>query len=122
MSSSSTGAGNDAVQTQTLHYPLTVSYNFFTGAKGNSTQVTRVNQQYLDSELQSAGGVPVAQSALSDAIETGDTLFFDPNFNVTGHKSQSETATYLRTGTDAACFKRTLVATFDVLTAVQTGC
>ena len=67
-------------------------------------------------------GAPVAQDELTNAIQSGDTLFFNSAFQVTGHKSQSETAAYARTGTTLPCFKRTLVSTFNVLTSVQTGC
>ena len=121
VTSTARGAANTQ-QTQTLHYPLSVFYNFETGKSGNSTQVTRVNQQYLSTVVQEAGGSPVSQDELTDAIAAADTLFFNSSFQVTGHKSQSEAATFAHTGTAAPCFKRTLVSTFNVLTAVQTGC
>ena len=122
IASSSTAAGSDTVRTETLHYPLSVSYRFQTGKRGNSTQVTKVDQQFLDDVLTERDGTPVAQDELTDAIRTQDTLFFNSGFQVTGHKSQSETAAYARTGTSAPCFKRTLVSTFNVLTSVETGC
>ena len=120
--SDSKGAGSDSTRTETLHYPLSVSYHFVTGKSGNSTQVTQVNQQFLDSVVQELDGSPVAQEDLTDAIQSADTLFFDSAFRVTGHKSQSETAAFTHTGTTVPCFKRTLVSTFNVLTSVQTGC
>ncbi len=122
IASSSTWAGSDSVRTETLHYPLSVSYRFQTGKRGNSIQVTKVDQQFLDNVLTELDGTPVAQDELTDAIRTQDTLFFNSGFQVTGHKSQSETAAYARTGTGAPCFKRTLVSTFNVLTSVETGC
>ncbi len=116
------GGGASGGTTQTLNYPLFVYYDFATDKNGNSTQVTSVNQQFLSDFQQETAGLPAAQDTVTNAITTADTLFFDPSFTVTGHKSQSETAVYARTGTSAPCFKRTLVAKFNVLTAVQTGC
>jgi hypothetical protein len=122
ITTSSTGGGSSAKQTVTLHYPLNIYYDFVTGKSGNSTQLTRVNLQYQGSDLQELAGSPISQGLLTDAIKAQDTLFFNSQFSVTGHKSQSETATYTRTGTGAPCFKRTLVSTFNVLSTVQTGC
>jgi len=122
ITTSSTGGGSSAKQTVTLHYPLNIYYDFVTGKSGNSTQLTRVNLQYQGSDLQELAGSPISQGLLTDAIKAQDTLFFNSQFSVTGHKSQSETATYTRTGTGSPCFKRTLVSTFNVLSTVQTGC
>ncbi len=119
--SSAKGATNTQT-TQTLHYPLNIFYNFVTSKGGNSTQQTKVDQQFLSGTVQEENGTPVAQDELTDAIQSMDTLFFDSSFHVTGHKSQSETASYLRSGTAYPCFKRTLVSTFNVLSSLQTGC
>ncbi len=118
---SSSGATNTQ-RTQTLHYPLTVHYNFVTGQGGNSTQLTKVDQQFLSGVIEEIDGSPVAQDNVTDAIQSADTLFFNSAFSVTGHKSQSETAAFARTGTSAPCFKRSLVSTYSVLSSVQTGC
>jgi hypothetical protein len=122
IASTAKGSNAPASITQTLNYPLFVYYDFATAKNGNSTQVTSVNQQFLSDVLDETAGLPAGQNTLTNAITTADTLFFDPSFTVTGHKSQSETAIYTRTGTSAPCFKRTLVAKFNVLTTVQTGC
>ncbi len=121
MTTTAHGASNTQ-QTQTLHYPLSVFYDFVTGKSGNSTQLTKVNLQYLSDLVQESGGSPVGQDSVTNAIESADTLFFNSAFQVTGHKSQSETAAFARTGTVVPCFKRTLVSTFSVLSSVQTGC
>ncbi len=118
---SSTGTGGTQANTVTLHYPLNIYYNFAAQPNGG-VQTISINQQYLENLLTEAAGSPSAQDSLTDAIQTSDILFFDASFNVTGHKSQSETAVYAHTGTLAPCFKRTLVSTFNVLSTVQTGC
>ncbi len=118
----SRGPGFTSTQTNTLHYPLTLGYNFVTAPNGTSVQFTSVNQQYLRSLVGEGGGLPSTLFNLTNGIETGDTLFFDSNFNVTGHKSQSETAIFTRTGTAYPCFERKLVATSNVISAVNTGC
>ena len=115
--------GTTTTHTETLSFPISVYYDFKAAKNGNSyTQITKINQQYIDSAFQELNGTPVSQDTLTDAILAGDTLFFNSAFSVTGHKSQTETATYARTGTSAPCFKRTLVSTFSVLSSVQTGC
>ena len=120
--STARGAGGTTSRSQSFHYPLSINYDFTTNGRGNSSQKTTVDQQFQQTDLLEVAGIPTQQSALTNAIQTADTLFFDASFNVTGHKSQSETAAYARTGTAAPCFKRKLVATSNVLTVVQTGC
>ncbi len=122
ITSSASGPSGSSLRTETLHYPLSVSYHFTTLANGNSTQTTKVDQQFLDGVIQELNGTPMAQDSVTDAILTGDSLLFNSNFSVIGRKNQSETATYTRTGTSAPCYKRTLVSTFNVLSAVQKGC
>ncbi len=122
VASSSRNAGGTTNSTTSFHYPLTLYYSFLTLPNSQSIQTTKVDQQYQFDALGEAQGVPVSQLNIDDGISTADTLFFDSNFSVTGHKSQSETAEYTRSGTSTPCFKRKLVATSNVLTAVQTGC
>ena len=120
---SSSTTGTDTTHTeQTLRYPLTVYYDFVTGANGNSTQVVKVKQEYGRVVDQDAGGVSSQLDNLLETIQSADVLFFNSAFSVTGHRSQSETATYTRSGTVAPCAKRSLVSTYNVLTSVQTGC
>jgi hypothetical protein len=120
--SSTKGPTFDNVQTQTLHYPLYITYNYKTAKSGNATQIVNVDQQYIESLLQQAGGTPTAQDGTTNGIVSSDELFFNAAGSVTGHKSQSETAVFTRAGTTVPCFKRKLVATYNVLTTVQTGC
>ena len=120
--SSATGAGGASATTTTLNYPLNIRYDFATQPSGNSIQQVSVDQQYLMSLLDSNAGLPGTQDSLTDAIKTADTLFFDQNFNVTGHKSQSETNVYTRTGTTYPCFKRTLSAVSNIISSVTNGC
>lgn len=122
VTSTSKSPSDTITRTESLSYPLNIVYNFVTQRSGNSVQFTSVNQQDISNALAEAAGVPTAQDATTNTILTADTLFFDKNFNVTGHKSQSETATLTRTGTSTPCFKRLLVATSNVLSTVQTGC
>ena len=116
------GPGGEHATTTTLTYPLFIRYDFTIQPSGNAVQTVQVNQQYLSSLLGSAGNLPVAEDDLTDAIKSGDILFFNSSFSVTGHKSQSETNVFEHTGTSYPCFKRTLVSTFNVLSTVQTGC
>ncbi len=91
-------------------------------ASGSVTQITSINQQFLDSAVQQLNGSPSGQSALSNAIQSTDTLFLTPEYEISGNNAQSETATYLRTGSGLPCFKRVLGSTFNVISSVQTGC
>jgi hypothetical protein len=120
--STSTTNGVATTTTQSLQWPFTLAYNFITNPGGNSKQITNVTQGYILGTTALQGGAQVSQDNLSNTIATADTLFFDSNFNVTGHKSQSENATYQRTGSDVSCFSRTLQATSNILSLVQTGC
>ena len=119
--STSDGPAAKYIATTTLNYPLFIYYNFGTQANGY-VQTTSVNQQYLSNLLGETGGLPSTQQTLTDAIATGDILFFDQNFSVTGHKSQAETADYARTGTLGPCVKRSLSARGNVISAVKLGC
>ncbi len=120
----STSAGPSATYktTTTLNYPLVLYYNFGFQGNGSAVQTTSVNQQYLSNFIGSTDNLPSAQDTLTDAIATGDVLFFDKNFSVTGHKSQAETADYARTGTSAPCAKKTISAKGNVISAVNIGC
>ncbi len=118
----STGPGETYATTTTLNYPLSVTYNFGIQGNGSAVQTTSVNQQYLSNLLGETDKLPSVQDTLTDAISSGDVLFFDKNFNVTGHKSQAETAVYARTGTVAPCAQRTVSATGNVISAVKLGC
>ena len=122
ITSTSAGPGATYKNTTTLNYPLSVYYNFGIQANGSAIQTTSVNQQYLSNLLGDTGGLPTTQDTLTNAIATGDILFFDKNFSVTGHKSQAETAAYTRTGTSAPCVKRTVSTTGNVISAVGLGC
>jgi hypothetical protein len=122
ITTSSSVGGSTTQHAETLHYPLTIDYNFFTAASGNSTQYTAINQQFLANAVSEVNGAPTGQSSLTDAILASDTLFFNPSFAVTGHNNQGETATYLQSGTGLRCVKTSLVATYNVLTSVKTGC
>jgi hypothetical protein len=122
ITTSSSVGGSTTQHAETLHYPLTIDYNFFTAASGNSTQYTAVNQQFLANAVSEVNGAPTGQSTLTDAILASDTLFFNPSFAVTGHNNQGETATYLQSGTGLRCVKTSLVATYNALTSVKTGC
>ncbi len=122
ITTSSSVGDNTTQHAETLHYPLSIDYNFYTATSGNSTQYTAVNQQFLANAVSEVNGAPTGQSSLTDAILASDTLFFNPSFAVTGHNNQGETATYLQSGTGLRCVKTLLVATYNVLTSVKTGC
>ncbi len=115
-------AGSAASATETLHYPLTVDITELFPANGTVTQITSINQQFLDNALQELNGAPSGQSALSNAILSTDTLYLTPDYEISGNSGQSETATYLRTGGGLPCFKRVLGSSFNVISSVQTGC
>jgi NAD(P)H-dependent FMN reductase len=118
----SANAGTTTSAIETLHYPLTLDITELFPASGSVTQITSINQQFLDSAVQELNGSPSGQSALSNAIQSTDTLFLTPEYEISGNNAQSETATYLRTGSGLPCFKRVLGSTFNVISSVQTGC
>ncbi len=122
ITTSSSVGGNTTQYAETLHYPLNITYNFFTAPSGNSSQYTAVNQQFLSNDVSEVNGAPTSQSSLTDAILASDTLFFNSSFSITGHNNQGEAATYLQSGTGLRCVKTSLVATYNVLSSVKTGC
>ena len=122
ITSTSTGPGTSSRTTTTLNYPLYLYYNFGVQANGSAVQTTSVNQQFLSNLLGETNNLPTAQDTLTNAIATGDVLFFDKNFSVTGHKSQAETADYAHTGTSVSCVSRSISATGNVISAVKLGC
>ena len=122
VTSTSTTHGVASSTTTSLQWPLSVSFDEHINNSGGGRQATQVSQQYLESNEAYQAGIPVSQFSLTDAIDTGDTLFFNNQGYITGHNDQNETASYLRTGTGTTCFKRTLAAVSNVLNEVQTGC
>ncbi len=122
ITSTSQGPGATYTTTTTLNYPLTVYYNYGVQTNGSAVQTVNVNQQYLSNFAAETNSLPSAQESLTNAIATGDILFFDKNGSVTGHKSQNETADYLRSGTAVSCVKRQLTARNNVISGVQKGC
>ena len=103
------------------NYPLSVKLVETIAPSGGGTQKTTINQQYLTDHLLEQAGQPADQSTLADAIDVTDTLSFDSNFNITGHKHQASTASYIATGKDG-CFERQLTATSNKLRTIQNGC
>ncbi len=122
ITSTASGPSGTTKITEQLTYPLSIDYSVVPALKGYFAQTTTADQQFLDTLLQEADGLPSAQTATTNAIQSTDTLFFNSGFQITGNNGQASTAVFARTGTAAPCFKRTLGATRNVLSEVQTGC
>ncbi len=122
ITSTASGPSGTTSTTEQLTYPLSIDYSLVPALKGYFAQTTTVDQQFLDTLLQVTDGLPSAQTATTNAVQTTDTLLFNSGFQITGSNGQASTAVFARTGTDAPCFKRTLAATRNVLSEVETGC
>ncbi len=116
----STGA---AVTSALSHYnyPLSVKLIEHIAPSGGGSEKTTINQQYLTDTMLEQAGQPTSQSTLADAIDAADTLFFSSSGSITGHKSQSSSASYITTGPDG-CFERKLTATSNTLRTITNGC
>jgi hypothetical protein len=120
--SSSTVGGSTTQRSETLHFPFSINYDFVTAKNGSNTQVTQVNQQYLQSAVSETDGTPTGQESLTDTILASDTLFLNSSYEITGNNNQSSTAYYARTGTKLRCVQTSLTAGFNVLSSVSSGC
>ncbi len=107
---------------ETLEYPLGVVIVEHFQPGGNIVQDTRIDQQFLSYDESLLNGTTTAANSLSDSISTQDSLALSSSYNIIGNSGQASTATYLRQGTSAPCFKRTLGAAGGVLTSDVTGC
>jgi hypothetical protein len=122
LTSTSDTGGVQTVTTTALQWPLYVAYKELFAANGDGKQISSISQQYLKQVVQTVGNAAPTTFNITNTIQTGDSLLFSNQGYITGNKNQSETAYYLRNGSDTTCFQRTLAAQANMLTAVQTGC
>jgi len=122
-STTTTNGDPTTSSTTTLNYPLVVDITDKIPASGNITQITSINQQYLANLVTSSNGGPSVTSSSTNAITTGDSLVFNEfTGELIGNSNQSESAKYTSSGTNQACFSRTLDAMNSLLTFASTGC
>ncbi len=123
ISETSTAASASGTSTNTLSYnwPLSVDINFAPTPAGNYKQTTKISQNYLSSGQTLANGSLVTQFTLNNTTNTADTLKISGAGYITGNVNQSETANY-QSNSPTTCFARSLAASANLLSSVQTGC
>jgi hypothetical protein len=118
--SSVTPAGT-VTQTSKFTYPLVVDYKQSPTKNGDIAVLTDISQDYLADVLTLNAGTKT-KSSLDDSIDTTDTLLYTAGGGFLGHQGMASSAEYATTATGTPCFRRTLSAANNVLTAKKTGC
>ena len=121
VTATSTTGGTVTTRRAQLSYPLSVVIKEFAGSNGNVSQATNIEQEYFDSAFSKSGTTVLSARDVQETVTSADTLLLSPAFSVISHSKQSETATYLRTGTKLPCYRSTLKASSDILSSATTS-
>jgi hypothetical protein len=121
-STTTSGPNGTTVDIANHTTPLNVGIYEAFNAKGNGEQVTKITQTFNDTHSLLTNGALTAQTTYADSITTGDTLLFNSQFEITGNRKQSSTASYLTTGPGKACFGRQLASAGGLLVGDVLGC
>jgi hypothetical protein len=108
------------VLTERLHWPLFMNYDFNTAADGY-VQTTTIRQG-LEREVDvGIDGFEPRHASLQRNVTTSDTLFFDPDFNVTGNSDQTSQQSFAYLDPFGTCYYRGIATANGILTAVLDG-
>ena len=115
------GGGEDGgTRVRSWSFPLTLNYDQVQQANGDFAITTTVLQHYA---ARSAPAWPAASGwALSDRVQSEDTLEFDPSFNFLGNSGMSGSQQYQfesRGRGEPLCYSRTITNTANAVSAVS---
>jgi hypothetical protein len=102
--------------------PLSVMINFAQGPKGNGSQLTKITQNFVDTNVVLDGLTVAAKSYVGNMITTQDRLRFNSSFNITGNSGQVSSASFLRTVPGEPCYGLSLTSSEGILTSATPGC
>ena len=117
MTATATLGSHTTTQRAQLSYPLAVVIKELFASDGSLSQATGVEQQFLDSTFSLTDTAVTTARNVQETVESADTLLLSPSFSITGNRKQSETATYLSTGTMVPCYRSTLKASGSILSS-----
>jgi hypothetical protein len=103
-----------------LSFPLTLEYTFVANPDGSGAQTTTIAQSYESQEAGAGRGLPTL-STVSNAINSTDTLLFDPSGAVTGYQNRSSSQTYKARNLSGYCYSRSITSANGLLTSVSDG-
>ncbi|MEJ0047799.1 MAG: peptide-N4-asparagine amidase [Rhodospirillales bacterium] len=106
----------------TYTYPLTVDLKLVYGANGGGRQEAAIGQNLQVNRVVFDGGTETNPEARNYSVNTVDTLLFNSNFNIVGHRDQASSADLAFYNDNVRCFQRHLEAVKNILTVVKTGC
>ena len=115
------GGGEDGgTRVRSWSFPVTLNYDQVQQANGDFAITTTVLQHYA---VRSAPAWPAASGwALSDRVQSEDTLEFDPSFNFLGNSGMSGSQQYQfesRGRGEPLCYSRTITNTANAVSAVS---
>jgi hypothetical protein len=105
-------------------FPLTLNYAQIGNADGTFDVTTTSRQQDTVDETTSGVlrvGSQATAASLRNVVSAADTLSFDASGNLTGHKDQATTQSYLAVDAAGDCYSRKITAAAGVLTSVVDG-
>jgi hypothetical protein len=120
----STTTLNPGVYDHVLHeqssWPLNITYTFDETSTGWE-QVSTVDQRLQRSIDVGIGGYTPHTASLDQRMQTGDTLLFDFDFNVTGRTGQGSTQSFRYVDPFGVCYDRSIETVDGLLSAVHDG-
>lgn len=106
---------------QTLRYPLHLDYSFDATADGGYAQASQVHQGYQSTVERRLLGYTLYKAQVSNTVDTGDTLNFDANDNVTGHTGQQSTQQFAFHDSLGGCYRANVATANGAVTADTRG-
>jgi hypothetical protein len=106
-------------------YPITLSYNQQVQSNGNITVQTNIDQKFARNEEDTIEGFPVFESTTTNEVTPTDTALFvltANGYELGQNSGQSSKQGYSYKDTFGGCYKKTLTAENNLLTAVEKGC
>jgi len=98
-------------------YPLVMDISQLLNADGSGSQLTTVSQGFKVNDSDAFDGFPFYLSALSNQVNTTDTIQFDSSFHILSNSGQQSSQNYSFADTPGHFYNRTLTATNNVLTS-----
>ncbi len=113
------GAGTFDLRRSIVSYPLAVSLATVLDSAGTGTQVTTIDQHFIEA-FGDVGTRGVYASYASNEVTPKDTLDILDDEYITGNANQSSAQTYSAFDTLGTCYSQTIKAANSIVTAVST--
>ena len=108
-----------SISEQHFSYPLAVEYSFAVNSDGSFYQTTTSDQKKLVNQSDSANGLGMYSSRVSNEVNATDTLNWNSSGSFLGPTGAATSQTYKWRDSRGNCYGRTLTASSKELTSVK---